>query len=251
MSSVPQLTSLFARLWYALSTPTGTAQAQSGGPWRPPQWSTGKVPFTLTATDSVGNTTVYVFDGVRRIEHEGRSIATKNPIQSGAAITDHIYNEPRRIVVEIQMSDAMASFVVGQFADSSSRSVSAYQTLRGLRDQRQILSISTRLDSYDRVFISSINVSDEQKTANGLIARITFDELLFAQIEAVSSVIQSPLFPQVTESTVAGQAQSSPVPAAIQSQYNVSNATGDLTTAGAVPAAGDWSSMSVGGLPVS
>src|SRR6185312_10356981 len=100
------------------------------GPWRPPQWSQGPL-FSMTATSPVtGDTTAYVFDAVLVADHDQEAVVTMNPVQTGAAITDHVYIQPARLVIEIKMSDSMQSYNTGagtgQWAANPSKSVSAY-----------------------------------------------------------------------------------------------------------------------------
>ena len=106
---------------------TGTA----AGPWRPPQWgahSAASPPVTFLVTSN-GQQTVYAFDGIIRAEHEQHTEITKNPVQTGAAISDHAYVVPPRLTVEIRMSDAMTSWKPGQWADSpSTRSCATTKT---------------------------------------------------------------------------------------------------------------------------
>ena len=250
MASIAQVASIVTRLSYALEPAQPTADIGTAGPWRPPEWSNKKASLTLTAKDAKNKDIVYVFDAVIRTNHERRAVATKNPIQTGAAVTDHIYLVPPRLVLDIAMSDSMTSFTLGQFSDSSSRSTSAWLTLKSLMSQRQTVSISSRLDQYDDMAIVGMESSEDVKNAYGLKARVTLEQLLFASVESTNHTITmgsqtaDPAIPQVTTGTTTGPVQPTAVTPTLGSQYKVPDST--LSSGVPVDAAGDWSSLNVG-----
>ena len=256
MTSIAQVASIVTRLSYAIQTAQETPDIGTSGPWRPPEWSNKKASLTLTAKDATGKSTAYVFDTIIRTNHERRAVTTKNPIQTGAAVTDHIYIVPARLVIEVAMSDSMTSFTLGQFSDSSSRSTSAYLTLVSLMNQRGTVSVSTRLQQYDNMAITGIESSEDVKNAYGLRARVTLEELLFASVESTNSNItmgsptSDPGVPQVTTGTTAGPVQPAAATPALESQYNVSGSSLTASSIGAVSGAGAWSSLNVSSLNV-
>ncbi len=244
--------SLISQIYYSVSSGAPLLPGVMG-PWRPPQWAGGPA---LTVSVEDPNTrvkTVYVFDGIIRAHHEQRSVITLNPVQTGAAISDHAYAIPARLDVEIAMSDAMQSFDVSQWNDGPSRSVSAYQTLVALQKNRTVVQVATRLRQYDQMLVSDVRAEETKETAFALKARVCFTEIIRASVEVTSSSIKwdvaDSALPQVTGQTVGGQAQVSPVPASVQGQ----NATAKLTGSGPLAAvkrsisgAGNWSSVSAG-----
>src|SRR5579883_2607547 len=172
------------------------------GPWRPPQWNSGKVPLTMTATDPhTGLQTVYVFDAIIVAEHERRAVVTKNPVQTGAAVSDHIYIEPARLDIEIAMSDAMQSFTYGQWATAPSRSVSCFQTLDALQKALTRVDITTRLNTYGPMVITNVYAHDDEKTTFALKAHITFEELILANVQTVYSQSNLPVSSTIPQST--------------------------------------------------
>jgi hypothetical protein len=267
--------SALSRIYYGTGA-TFADQVLQALAWRPPQWSgaagpilsaasaaaaeisgalggaitagaatpisalfSGTSVFSVIAPDAAGNLTAYVFDGVIHAEHEQATIITLNPVQTGAALSDHAYVVPPRLVVEIAMSDAMQSFMLGQFTDGSPRSVSAYQTLVSIQQQRLPVSVATRLRQYDNMVIADIRAEEESRTRYALKAIVTFQQILTASIEATSSSISynpaNSSLPQVTGQTLIGQVQPLPVPASMIGQ----NYTPAAST---VPGAGNWSS---------
>ena len=247
--------SLLSGVTTQIGAPPITSAPGSSGPYRPPQWGrANKPPFTLTYTDAQGTPTVYVFDVIIHAEHQRACEITHNPVQTGAATSDHAYIRPARLSIEIRMSDAMQSYVVDQFTSNPSKSVSAYQKLLEFQESLSPVAISTRIADYSNMMITNIMVDDSQETAYGLKAYVTFEQLITATIQVGSqddggfptSAIQ-----QMTDETPKSQIQLNPVPASIEQQNNIANASADgvdLTHVPTVAGAGNWSSYNVGGL---
>jgi hypothetical protein len=261
-SAIPtSIASALSRIYYSLATGVAAAPAQgTASPWRPPQWPASQS-FTLTMTaqdPTTGNKTAYIFDAIPRAEHEQRAVVTLNPIQSGAAITDHAYIVPPTLTVEIKMSDSMQSFTLGQFADQPSRSVSAYQTLLAIQEQRLPVRVATRLRTYDQMLITEVRAEETKDNRYALKAWVTFTGILTASIELTSSTISfdvNPLnsvLPQTTAQTITGQVQTLPVAATVQAQNALVNApSAGINHLAAVPqvsGAGSYTSTGLGGL---
>jgi hypothetical protein len=149
------------------------------GPWRPPQWSNQPQLTSITVTyptESVSHlilddqgqplpeqatpttqwmTQTYFFDAVHRIEHLRGMQATEHPVQLGAAVTDHVYQLPGRVTLDIGMSDVMDTYVHGQYTTAKSKSVSCYQTMVELQQKRipmtlvRFLTLNTIQNSYN------------------------------------------------------------------------------------------------------
>lgn len=207
------------------------------GPWRPPQWVSNDVPplLLVAANPQTGDLTAYVFDAIIRTEHSQKLEYTRNPIQTGAPITDHAYVMPSTVTVEIHMSDAMQSYVVGQWADNESRSVSAYQTLLRLQSSRQPIALFTRLNQYENMLIADVYAVEEHDNRYGLRAMVTFAQILTAylQTSVVAQRVQNPVseFPQTTAKTSIGTIPPSTVGDAVERLNRVSKS--DIGTAAA------------------
>ena len=235
--------------------------------WRPPQWRS--VPsFTMMPLPQNGSTTpaeTYVFDGVITAEHEQQSVVTLNPVQTGAALTDHVYVLPPRLTIEIEMSDSMQSYKLGQWTGAPSRSVAAYQTLSDLQQKNTPVSISTPLRQYPIMMITELRAPQSKDTRYALKATVTFTGILTALVTQVQSsdlLFTNPdsSLHQTTNQTVGGQIQQQAVPAAVDSQNNIANAPPpfgnppgmDAPPTGwvpFVPGSGNWSSDNVNVLP--
>lgn len=145
----------------------------------------------------------YFFDAAIKFEHQSSLKITSHPVQTGSNIADHAYVEPSILVMEIGMSDAMESYIKGQFSDGSSRSVSAYQTLSKLQADRLPLQIYTRLRTYKNMLIEQITAPDDVKTGYGLKASVRFKEIFVVDVAAVKVSAR----PQTTGTTNRGTQQ--------------------------------------------
>ena len=260
------------------------ALSQDNGPWRPPQWTGNgaSTPLpTLVITASVFNSqawlqqtlgavnvpalqgssgtqsqatgqqqVIYIFDGMLRAEHEQRAVPTLNPVQTGTAITDHIYLTPATLTVEIAMSDMMQSYVVGQFGDLPSRSVSAYQTLLSLQAAKQTVAVSTRLNTYPVMAITMVSPVEEANTRYALRCRVTFTQIIMAAVQqpttnGTAAANGTSALPNTTDSSV-GQAGTSQPSSVLLQNNNVHNFGWDTSAIPDVSNAGNWTSTGSG-----
>jgi hypothetical protein len=199
---------------------------------------------------------VLVFDAVLRLEHSQTLQITSHPVQSGTAISDHAYRIQPRVTLEIGMSDAIESFNPNAWTSATSKSVSAYQTILDLQKNRTLVTLTTRLDTYENCVIESINAPDTYKTKHGLRMTVTFKQIFMATVESVSSrVLTTPVVSaraQTTAATAIGELQTVPVSQAITSQHNIlADVNGVIPAtliAAKVPGAGLWSSTNINSL---
>lgn len=124
----------------------------------------------------------WFFDAFLRESHTGSVRITDHPVQSGANISDHAYNLPDKLTLEIFVSDVMDSLVVGQFAVCETKSISAYETLRRLKRQRQPLSVRTKLHYYENMVIENMTVNDDFKSKTSLRCTVMLREIIMAQV---------------------------------------------------------------------
>ena len=154
---------------------------QSSGPWRPPQWAglTSDVNQLVLIKTNIGG---FFFDAVLREDHTETVKVTEHPVQTGANISDHAYNLPARLTMEIGMSDAMDSLVAGQFTGWYTKSVSAYHILKQLKESRLPLQVHTRINLYKNMIIEEINTPNDFKTQFGLRCTVTMKEIFVVEV---------------------------------------------------------------------
>jgi hypothetical protein len=128
----------------------------------------------------------WFFDAYLKMTHTSRLTITEHPVQTGAAITDHAFLQPRELSIEVGMSNVARSFVPGQFTGGYSRSVTAFQVLKDLQAMRVPIQVHTRLGLYQNMLIEVLSAPDDYMTLDGLRATVTFKEILVAQVRTVN-----------------------------------------------------------------
>ncbi|MDQ7094217.1 fibronectin type III domain-containing protein [Desulfosporosinus sp. PR] len=142
----------------------------------------------------------YFFDAVLQTNYTRSLTITDHPVETGAAITDHAYVNPVELVMQIGMSDVATSIVPGQFSQGSSRSLTAFQVLTKLQEQRIPMNVMTHLGLFKNMLISEIAVPDDYTTLYGLKATVTLREVFVASVKTVKVSAN----PHVTDSTNRG-----------------------------------------------
>ena len=191
------------------------------GPWRPPEWKNlpsnmeqlvylrANIAQKIEGTDYFPASTLgYFFDAIIREDHASTLRITEHPVQTGANIVDHAYQIPAHLTLEIGMSDAMDSLVLGQWSSEpstyiSGKSVSAYKKLKELQKSRLPLIVQTRLERYENMLIENISSPVDNSTVFGLKATITFRQIITAMVREEKVSIR----PQISKETPLGTQQ--------------------------------------------
>lgn len=193
------------------------------------------------------NQTNYVFDAVLAADHEQELRVTEHPVQTGASISDHAYIVPARLVLDIGMSDVMdAYFNPSTWAGSSSKSVSAYQTLLAIAFARIPVTVTTRLRTYTNMVVRVLNPRENSKTIAGLRARLE----LFQIFTATTLQTQASARTQETGLTSLGAVSSQPPTSAQQSQNGITGLKGVPVVPSTAIGAGTFSSVNVNNLSI-
>jgi len=82
----------------------------------------------------------------------------------------------------VLVSDSVESIVSGQFTGSKSKSVTAYEILRSLKERRVLVSVRTRLYYYTNMIIENLSVSDDYKSANSLRCTVSLRQVMMAVV---------------------------------------------------------------------
>lgn len=195
----------------------------------------------LSPKTSIGG---YVFDVYLNIGHSLASTITSHPTQFGANISDHKYEEPDILTFQIGMSDSSQDLVVGQFYKrgykpklysttmnedgsinkeslkakflrkkenllnwlSDSRSVNAFNKLKEMKLNGELLTCITRLGTYENMIIESIDADDTFESKNGLFATVRLKEVMLVELQK----IQVDLTAQITQSSNLGTKNATP-----------------------------------------
>lgn len=215
--------------------------------------------FTMSVTTSTSNPPppnaqpkIYVFDAVLRIRHSQRAVPTRNPIQTGSNLTDHVRLDPASISLEILMTDVLAAYGPGQWVGNPSKSISCFQVLDNLRASRIPLTITTRLKTYTNMIITNVPAEDELRTKYGLRATVDLEQIFVAQVATQGVSART----QTTDATQLGTTQAAAPSNALISQNQLPSTTTGVSSPsaiqaqqGTVPGAGNWSSNNTSTLP--
>lgn len=124
----------------------------------------------------------YMFDVVFKENYQFDNQITQNPVQSGANINDHVYQQPVVITFDIGMSDCLASRVDGQFGTLNSRSASAFSILYDLWQKATVVQINTYLNdtvfSWKNMLIKSLSVLRDKTTHHAIRATVTMQQII-------------------------------------------------------------------------
>lgn len=199
---------LIASAMAARSTIAGQTNNEEG--WRPPQWgkelrvfsfgdisdNTYSYMTSVCVQQGDGGYQTYFFDAIISAQHTTKRQITEHPVQWGAAISDHSYQLPALLTLEVGMSDAMSSFIFGQYSPDSGagKSVNAYQTFVELQKTGQPFIVNTHLQRYTNMVIENISITDNNRTTYSARFSISFKEIFIG----ITSTVSKSTFPMLT-----------------------------------------------------
>lgn len=100
---------------------------------------------------------------------------TKQPVQTGASITDHAYKEPTILTMQI-------SFRANPFKSLSK----IYSELLTLQNNRVPFNVVTPKRIYKQMLINSLSQTTDKFTENCLMIRVTFQEVIIVKVASVT-----------------------------------------------------------------
>lgn len=114
------------------------------------------------------------FDTMVEENHQFTSRATYFPVESGTIVSDHIINEPDIITLSGLISDTPLNLFF-----PSNRSVTAFNQLIRIHEQRQVVDIVTGIKVYRNMALTSMNVPRTMKTGQTLTFNLQFQKIVF------------------------------------------------------------------------
>jgi len=147
----------------------------------------------------------YFFDVTFNENYTFENQITPHPVQSGANINDHVYQQPVQISFDIGMSDCLKSYKTGQFTGASSRSAAAFQILYKLWKNATPLEIDSNINGsvikYYNMLVKNIAVTKDKTTHNAIKATVSLQQIIVTNAVSVSVVSANS---QVTDSSGTG-----------------------------------------------
>jgi hypothetical protein len=174
------------------------------------------------------NPTTYVFDAVLSLDHEQALVKTMHPVQTGAALSTHAYLEPAHLVMYVLMSDAVGSYTGGvnqstapyvqAWTGNPSKSVSAYAQMLSLQASRSLLTVTTRLRTYNNMLVMKVTPREDEKTITGARFRLEFSQVFLASTQQADGVGARP---DETDNTGLGAVSTASPSETIVSQFGL------------------------------
>lgn len=143
-----------------------------------------------------------IFDATFKESHSFQNNITQNPVQSGAAINDHVYQQPIVVTCDIGVTDCHTAN--GQFYTSSSRALSAFDVLVALWQGAEKLTVTTLYTRYQNMVIKLLNPIRDKNTMKALRATVTFQQIITTSAVEISVSQKTSSYPQTTGKTNIG-----------------------------------------------
>lgn len=121
--------------------------------------------------------------------HERKNRVTQWPIEDGSDISDHIGNEPKRLMLDGFVTDS--PLVAG--AQTQPRVDDAYRLLNQLWRDKQLLEVVTQFETYYEMAIERINVPRNPKSGEAL--RFTVELVQVLKVSSQMVDIPADAFP--------------------------------------------------------
>lgn len=128
-------------------------------------------------------------DAVLDRSHAYASRVTEAPIEDRATVSDHVILEPRRLTVHGLVSDhaisiggalsALASTVTSLFGEgpTATRSRQAMDALKEAWKKRSLMTVVTRLETYENMVIEKLDVTEGPATVEALEFTVELREI--------------------------------------------------------------------------
>lgn len=169
-----------------------------------------------------------VLDATVSEEHLTTCEVTKNPVEDGAQITDHVQIQPAKLTIEGVISDTPIGFaIIGNIQNvirsvstlfgKSSRSIDAYNRLLKLQNDRQPFKVITGLKQYSNMILSELSVPRTKDTGGAIHFRAVMEEIRIVASETTGSPSSS-ISDLASPVRDAGQKVTAAVPLASETQ---------------------------------
>lgn len=143
------------------------------------------------------------FDADFKITPQFANTLTQNPIQTGAAVNDHVYHQPITLTIEAGVSDVVTGFSSSCFT-SGSRSLEAFTYFERLWESAETLTIGTEYYTYKNMVVKSFVPPKDKTTMHALRATVIFQQIITTDAVAISVSQKATADPQATGQTNAG-----------------------------------------------
>jgi len=157
-----------------------------------------------------------VIDATVNQDHIGSAEITKNPVEKGAQITDHVQIAPNQLLIDGIISDTPIGFPILQnvlnivntvttLFGKSSRSIDGFNKLVDLKDKREPFTVITDLKRYNNMVISDLRVTRSNTTGNAIEFKASMEQIRI--VSSKTSTVNSNINAGGAASGAAGNAK--------------------------------------------
>lgn len=138
-------------------------------------------------------------DAVLSESHTNTVRLTKNPVEVGTDITDNAIIDPAKLSIVATVTDSplglaslgrIVDFVTGLFGTSTSsnltRSNAAFNALIQLQNEREPISIQTKLKLYENMIITNVSTQQDKDTSRIVELFISLEKLNIVNTEVTT-----------------------------------------------------------------
>lgn len=125
--------------------------------------------------------------------HDDALTITKNPVDQGAAVTDHAYSEPPTVIIKAGWSNSSAQ--AGGDPDFVN---DTYQALLDLQATKQPFDIVTGKRSYSNMLLGRITVRTDKSSENVLMLQVAATNIILVSTQTVTVPDANMANPQAT-----------------------------------------------------
>ncbi len=127
-------------------------------------------------------------------KHMDATEITEHPVQRGAAISDHAYDRPSEVTMELGFAGGgslIDMFDLGTGASLGKSPKEVYQQLIKLKSSKEPFDITTGKRQYKNMLIRAIEVTTDKTSENVLMVTLTLREVIIVETQT-APVIASP-----------------------------------------------------------
>jgi hypothetical protein len=140
--------------------------------------------------------------------HSFESEVTEHPVENGADIADHVRARPISVQIDCVVSDTPIGTLVSSRSDTSLPSSDALAKLMQIRDEREPVTISTALRTYDNMVLQSLSIPVDATTGYALRFSATFTQIQLVTNERTTVRVS---LPRASKKVDLGNKSSEPV----------------------------------------
>ncbi|CDL79914.1 phage baseplate protein [Xenorhabdus cabanillasii] len=128
-------------------------------------------------------------------KHQDSTEITEHPVQLGAAISDHAYDRPSEVTMELGFAGGgslIDMFDLGTGTSLGKSPKAVYQQLLALKASKKPFNVTTGKRQYKNMLIRAIEVTTDKTSENVLMVTLTLREVIIVETQTVKGVTAPP-----------------------------------------------------------